>query len=273
LTVDLVTPENRIPVASVDNIEIVGRPARVYRPEGDAPKPTLLYFHGGGFVVGDLDTHDQVCRRFAVGAGAVVVSFDYRLAPEARFPAAVEDCLMATKWVAGQLAVFGGSDTLAVGGDSAGANLAAVVAQQRPQLIDAQVLIYPVTDPSGSYPSREENGTGYFLETATMEWFHHHYVPDDAALGDVWHSPLRADPVTIAATAPAVIFTAEFDPLRDEGEAYAAALSNADVEVELVRYDGMIHGFMDMGLASPAAAAAVEDVIARTKTLLDRQEI
>jgi acetyl esterase/lipase len=261
MTVDLVKPEDVVPVGSVAELTVAGRPARRYRPETGTER-TLVYFHGGGFVIGDLDTHDQTCRRLCRDAGVVVVSVDYRLAPEHAYPAAVEDALAAVRWAAEDT---GGP--VAVGGDSAGANLAAVGAQLLPELVDAQVLAYPPVDPFGDYPSRTENATGYFLDRPTMEWFFAHYVSGSADLreDDVRLSPLHGD---LAGVAPALVATAELDPLRDEGEAYAAKLADAGVAVDLVRYDGMIHGFLDMGSFSAAAAAAVDDLVARARRLL-----
>ena len=261
MSVDMVKPEDVVPVGSVEEVDVAGRPGRLYRPAGDAG-PVLVYFHGGGFVIGDLDTHDQSCRRICRGAQVSVLSVDYRLAPEHPFPAGIEDALSAVRWAVDHLGV----DRVAVGGDSAGANLATVCAQELRELVSAQLLIYPTVDPYGDYPSRAENATGYFLDQPTMEWFFEQYVgseppPED----DVRLSPLRGE---LAGLAPALVVTAEFDPLRDEGEGYAAALAAAGVPVDTFRYDAMIHGFLDMGPFSPAAAAAVDDLVARTRTLL-----
>ncbi|GCD90688.1 alpha/beta hydrolase [Nocardioides sp. LS1] len=264
MTVDTVS--SPVPVGSVSSLSVAGLPARVYRPEGTGELPTLVYLHGGGFVIGDLDTHDQLCRRLCAGADVVVLSVDYRLAPEHPFPAAVDDALAAVDWAAAHLGELGGSSVLAVGGDSAGGNLAAVVAQARRDVVSSQVLIYPAVDAFGDYSSRVENAEGYFLEAATMEWFFGHYAGTaEVAADDVRHSPLLGD---LSGVAPAVVVTAEFDPLRDEGEAYADALSESGVRVSRTRYDGMIHGFVDMVAYSPAAAAAVDDLVARTRVLL-----
>ncbi|MDE0778045.1 MAG: alpha/beta hydrolase [Nocardioides sp.] len=275
MTIDLVTDETRVPVGSVEDLEVAGRPARLYRPEGDGPFPTLVYVHGGGFVIGDLDTHDQTCRSLCSGAETVVLSLDYRLAPEAAFPAAVEDTLAAVTWAADHLADLGGNDVLAVGGDSAGGNLSAVAAQALRDRVSAQVLIYPATHMTGDYPSRTENAEGYFLDMATMLWFSSHYLGTDGTepegsateldLDDIRHSPLLGD---LAGLPPAIVVTAEYDPLRDEGEAFADALEKAGIAVDRTRYDGLVHGFIDMGPMSPAAADALADVVARTKRLL-----
>ncbi|MEP7089511.1 MAG: alpha/beta hydrolase [Nocardioidaceae bacterium] len=252
------TPEHVVPVRSVEDTSVTGAdgdlPARIYRPELTGTLPTVVLFHGGGWVIGDLETHDNTARSIARDARAVVVSVAYRLAPEAPFPAAVEDALAATRWAKRHLAQLGGNDALAVAGDSAGGNLAAVVAQVMRTELAAQLLIYPATDMAGDYPSRTENGTGYFLETATMEWFFAQYAGHVTDL-DARLSPLHA--TNLAGLPPAVVVTAEYDPLRDEGEAYAAAMKAAGVRVEARRFDGMIHGFFDMGPASSAARKAV----------------
>lgn len=265
LTVAGRQPEQVVQVRSVEDITIPGPAgdlrARVYRPEQDGPVPTVMLFHGGGWVIGDLDTHDNTARSICRDCSSVVVSVDYRLAPEAPFPAAVEDAVAATRWVGERLDDFGGDPRLAVAGDSAGGNLSAVVAQQ---LRDAggpalagQLLIYPATDLTGDYPSREENAEGYFLDLPTMMWFMQHYAADAAAHEDPRLSPMRHG--DFSGLPPAVVVTAEYDPLRDEGEAYGAALSAAGVPVEVRRFDGMIHGFFDMGVYSPAAQAAIDE--------------
>jgi acetyl esterase len=265
MTVDLVTPDTQVPVGSVEELSVAGRPARLYRPDADGPVPTLVFLHGGGFVIGDLDTHDQTCRRICSGAETAVLAVDYRLAPEAPYPAAVEDALAAVAWAAEHRSDLGGGDVLAVGGDSAGGNLSAVAAQVHRDVVDAQVLIYPATHMAGDYASRVENAEGYFLDMATMLWFVGHYLGDGPDLDDLQHSPMLGD---LAGAPRALVVTAEYDPLRDEGEAYAAALAAAGVPVDTARYDGLVHGFVDMGLMSPAAAAAVDDTVARIRALL-----
>ena len=258
-------PEQVVPVASVEEVAIPGPAgdigARVYRPETAGPAPTVVLFHGGGFVIGDLDTHDNMARTICRDCSAVVVSVDYRLAPEAQFPAAVEDAVAATRWAASRLEELGGDERLAVAGDSAGGNLAAVVAQQLRDsggpALAGQLLVYPATDVTGDYPSRIENAEGYFLDLPTMVWFIQHYAADAAVHQDPRLSPLRH--TDLSGLPPAVVVTAEYDPLRDEGEAYARALSEAGVPAEVRRFDGMIHGFFDMGAYSPAAQAAIEE--------------
>jgi acetyl esterase len=261
LAVDFRKPEHVVPVGSVEDTSVAGAAgdlhARVYRPAGAGPFPTVALFHGGGFVIGDLDTHDNMARAICRDVEAVVVSVDYRLAPEDPFPAAVEDCIAATRDLQARLDEFGGDGRIAVAGDSAGGNLAAVVAQHVPGVV-AQFLIYPATDGGGEHASRAENATGYFLDLPTMLWFAGHYAPEGDET-DPRLSPLRAE--SLAGLPPAVVVTAEYDPLRDEGEAYAAALAEADVPVVTRRYDGLIHGFMDMGSFSTAAQAAIDDAI------------
>lgn len=269
MTVDAIQPADRVPVGLVADLTVAGRPARTYRPGGPGPWPTLVFLHGGGYVIGDLETHDQTCRRICRDAETFVLSLDYRLAPEHAFPAGLDDSLAAVQWAAEHLADLGGGDVLAVGGDSAGGNLAAVIAQTLPDVVSAQVLIYPATDASGDHDSRAANAEGYFLELATMEWFFTHYTAEssDVDVADPRLSPLLGD---VTGVAPALVVTAQFDPLRDEGEAYAAKLADAGVPVDRVRYDGLVHGFLDMGIFSPAAAGAVDDVVARIRTLLHR---
>jgi acetyl esterase len=256
-----------VPVASAVDRRIAGPagdiPLRVYTPHGTAPFPLLVYFHGGGWVLGSLDTHDGICRSLAAGAGCVVVSVDYRLAPEHRYPAAAEDCYAAAQWCAAHAAELGADAArLAVGGDSAGGNLSAVVAQMArdrggPRII-FQLLIYPATDAACDAASHRQNGEGYLLTAADMDWFWGHYLGDVAARrGEPYASPLRA--TNLAGLPPALIITAEFDPLRDEGEAYGEALERAGVAAKVSRYDGMIHGFFGMGMMIDQANTAVQE--------------
>ena len=275
LTAGARAPEQVVPVGAVEDRTVPGAEAelraRVYRPEGAGPFPTVVFFHVGGWVTGDLETHDNQARSVARHGRAVVVSVDYRLAPEHPFPAAVDDAVAAARWAAAHLGELGGDDRLAVAGDSAGGNLAAVVAQQLHAdgtPVTAQFLIYPAVDSAGDYPSRVENAKGYFLEQPTMDWFYGHYAGgfDDAA--DPRLSPLRA--ADLSGLAPALVVTAEFDPLRDECEAYAEALRAAGVPVQQQRYDGLIHGFFDMGPISAAAQAAIDESCTRFGELLHR---
>ena len=269
LTVDYRRPEDVVPVGSTEDATVPGAAgdlrARVYRPQESGPLPTVVLLHGGGWVIGDLDTHDNMARAIAKDCRAVVVSVAYRLAPEAPYPAAVDDALAATRWVAENLEELGGNEVLGVAGDSAGGNLAAVVAQELRDRVAAQLLVYPATDVAGDYASRTENGTGYFLEMPTMMWFHEQYAAHveepDARL-----SPLLVD--DLAGLPPAVVVTAELDPLRDEGEAYADKLRDAGVPVSYQRFDSLIHGFFDMASVSSAARSAVTETCALFTPLL-----
>jgi acetyl esterase len=244
-----------IGMARVEDLKITlpGRDlaARLYMPEGAGEAPGLtVYFHGGGWVIGTLETHDSTCRALARASNAAVLSVAYRLAPEHRYPAAVHDCYDATVWAvanAARLGINGGK--IAVAGDSAGGNLAAAVAimardANEPKL-SHQLLIYPVTDADFDRPSYAANGGGdYFLSTAGMKWFWDHYLgatePADAPLGAVLGQTDHAN------LAPATVITAQYDPLRDEGDAYAAKLAAAGVEVDAACAPGMIHGFFGM---------------------------
>ena len=274
LTVDSRTADSLPEVDAVEHLTVPGgdgpRPARVYRPAVPGPLPTIVLLHGGGFVIGDLDTHDLTARTLANDCAAVVVSVDYRLAPEDPFPAGLEDAIAATRWAAAHLSSLGGDSRLAVAGDSAGGNLSAVVAQaMRDEGISlaGQLLLYPVTDGRGSYPSQVDNASGYFLDVDTMIWFDQQYV---GHLPDVDPTDPRLAPLhgNLAGLPPAVVVVAEFDPLRDDGLAYAAALSAAGVPVEVRTFDGMIHGFADMGRHSPGAQAALDETTALFRKVL-----
>ncbi|MFI5394205.1 MAG: alpha/beta hydrolase [Candidatus Binatia bacterium] len=257
------------PVGSVDNLAVPGPGGeiglRVYTPEQDGPLPMLVYFHGGGWVLGDLESHDGVCRALTNAVNCIVVSVDYRLAPEHKFPAAAEDAYAAARWVAENAASLGGDPKrIAVGGDSAGGNLAAVAAlmarDRGGPLLTYQLLIYPATDASYATASCRENGNGYLLTVDMMRWFQNHYLRSDADRDDPYAAPLRAG--DLRGLPPALVITAEFDPLRDEGEAYAARLRAAGVLADLKRYDGMIHGFFVMGAVLDQARAAMGEVAA-----------
>jgi acetyl esterase len=220
---------------------------RIYRPVGQGPFPLLAFFHGSGFVLCSLDTHDGMCRNLCAGAGCVVVSVDYRLAPEHKFPAGLDDCVFATRWIPEHAAELEGDvGRLAVAGDSAGGNLAAAAAlrirDEGGPRICGQLLIYPVTDyHTPGTPSYSENADGYGLTRDTMVWFWDHYLSDASEAADPYASPLRAR--DLSHLPPALIVTAEYDPLRDEGEYYAAKLRAAGTEVVTSRWDGMNHGF------------------------------
>ena len=238
-------------------------PVRLYRPIGVADTqllPVLVYFHGGGWTIGDLDTHDTLCRELANGAGCAVVAVDYRMGPEHRFPAAVDDCLAATKWVHQHAAELHLDATrLAVGGDSAGGNLAAVVAiaaRDSGELpIAYQLLIYPATDQHRSAPSHAENGQGYLLTNDTMAYFTGHYIADAAHYADWRASPLLHP--DLSRLPPALVLTAGFDPLRDEGRAYAEKLTAAGNLASYVCFNRQIHGFIVMGKVLDEANTAV----------------
>ncbi|MGI8552278.1 MAG: alpha/beta hydrolase [Dehalococcoidia bacterium] len=224
-------------------------PVRIYTPEGTGPFPVLVYFHGGGWVIGSIETHDAAVRALAKAAGCIAVSVDYRLAPEHKFPTAAEDGYAATRWVAENAASFGGDPArIAVAGDSAGGNLSAVVAlmardRRGPHLV-YQALIYPVTDHSYETASYRENAEGYLLTKSSMVWFWDHYLNNEADGRNPYASPLQA--TDLHSLPPALVVTAEFDPLRDEGEAYARRLHEAGVPVIQRRYDGLIHGSFQM---------------------------
>jgi acetyl esterase len=265
------------PHAHVEDIEVDGAagplPARLYRPLGASPDaPCLVYFHGGGWVLGSLESHDAPCRAFAEGAGCVVVSVDYRLAPEHPFPAAVDDATAAFRAIAKDPSRFGiDPSRIAVGGDSAGGNLAAVVCLDTRE--DAvrpcfQLLIYPGTDMTMSFPSIQSLGRGFFLERATMDWFLNHYVPGSAVRATPRASPLFAP--SHAKLPPAFVVTAGFDPLRDEGRAYAKKLADAGVPCEERCYGSLFHGFLHTWGVLRAARAPLEDMITQLRQAFAR---
>ncbi len=235
---------------------------RIYTPLGDGPLPLLVFFHGSGFVVCSLDTHDVLCRNLCAGAACVVASIDYRLAPEHKFPAAPEDCLLATRWAGASAASLGADPArIAVGGDSAGGNLAAVTAlrvrDEGGPALCAQLLIYPVTEYwDAGMPSYTENAEGYGLTRDGMKWFWDHYLAALEDARDPRAAPLRAP--DLRGLPPALVITAEYDPLRDEAERYAARLREAGVATELVRYAGMNHGFFFWPGVVDVAGTALE---------------
>lgn len=246
--------------------------ARLYRPQSDGPLPLMVYYHGGGWVLGDLETHDGFCRTLAVETPCVVLSVDYRLAPEDPYPAAPEDCYAALLWAAEHVVELGGrADQILVGGDSAGGNLAAVTAllarDRGGPTLAGQLLLYPVTDmahvETESYRSFAE---GYFLTRDSMLWFRDHYLPNPADWTQPEASPLLAS--DLAGLPPAIVITAGFDPLRDEGNDYAARLTAAQVSVRHTCYDNLIHGFYIMMGRIPAARRAMSDTIGHLQALL-----
>jgi acetyl esterase len=256
------------PVAEVRDRRLDGVPVRIFRPEGEGPLPVVAYLHGGGWMMGTLDSYDSLLRALANASGAIVAGIDYRLSPEHRFPAALDDVLAAIRRLAadaGELDGDGGR--LAVAGDSAGGNLAAVVARRlRGELpLRAQVLVYPVIDAAFDTPSYREYGDGHGLSAASMQRFWRLYL-DGADPRHPDASPLRAE--DLAGLPPASVLTAEEDVLRDEGEAYADALRAAGVPTELVRWPGTIHGFFRWLAVAPAAREAVATVGARLREAL-----
>jgi acetyl esterase len=270
-------------VGSADDIKVKGAvgplAARVYRVSHEK-SPTVVFFHGGGWVAGDLETHDRQARLLAIETGAVVVSVDYRRPPETRFPGAFEDSFAAVRDVFARIAEFGGdSARVGVAGDSAGGNLAATVAiacRDAGITIAAQLLVYPVTDVAGNFadaqenarfPSRAENAEGYFLSRAVMQWFAGHYL-GNVEHGSDWRvSPLRAK--SLAGLAPAIVCTAWFDPLRDEGKAYSDALQAAGVATKYHPGAGLIHGYFGLGDASETARREAQRARADFKALLE----
>ncbi len=254
-------------VALVRDLQAAGPagpiPLRLYRPLGspaDASLPVLVYYHGGGWVIGDLDTHDSLCRALSNEAGCAVVAVDYRLSPEHRFPAAVNDAIAATRWVHANAAELKlDASRLAVGGDSAGGNLAAVVsiaARDSGDLpIRFQLLIYPATDQHRTAPSHTTNGEGYLLTRDTMDYFSGHYIADRSHYADWQSSPLLH--TDLSKLPPALVLTAGYDPLRDEGAAYAEALTAGGNRASYVCFERQIHGFITMGKVLDEANTAV----------------
>ena len=246
----------------VDHVaKLPGRdlPVRIYRPP-DAEGATLVYFHGGGWVLGSVETHDAYCRSLAHAAGINVASVDYRLAPEHRFPAAADDAIDVTRWVRNSSQDLQlDASRIGVGGDSAGGNLAAVVAQtlrEDDPPLACQLLIYPIVDCDTETSSYVENAEGYQLTRDTMIWFWEEYVPEASQRTDIKASPLRNR--DLRGLPPALVVTAEYDPLRDEGEVYARRLADSGNDVELKRYDGMIHGFVRRQQQLKAARRSLE---------------
>ncbi len=247
-------------------------PVRIYTPEGAGPHPVTVFFHGGGWVIGSIATHDPMCRQLAQGSSSVVVSVEYRLAPEHKFPTATEDCYAAVKWVAEHAGEIGANaGHMAVAGDSAGGNLAAalcLMARDRGgPAIAHQTLICPVTNYSFDTASYLDNGVGYFLSMEGMRWFWGHYLRDENDGRNPYASPMAAE--SVRGLPPALVITAEFDPLRDEGAAYAKRLESDGVAVTYHCYDGMIHDFPTMTNLLEAGRAAVAEVCAAHRAAFD----
>ena len=260
---DLAGPEQ--PVHTVVNRSVPGPagpvPVRVYTPVAGGGLPGLVYFHGGGFTIGDLEMCDRPCRQLANLSGYVVVSVDYSLAPEHKFPAAVDEAYAVTRYVAEHADEFGvDADRVAVGGDSAGANLATVTAlksrEKGTPRLTFQLLVYPLVDFDDASPSMREFGAGHFLTTELMNYFANHYLNTPADSRSPYASPMLAD---LTGLPPAFVITAECDPLRDQGEAYAHKLRQAGVRVRLKRYDGMIHPFFNLSGIIDEGKAAIAD--------------
>jgi acetyl esterase len=263
------------PVYEVTNLKIPGPggalPLRLYRPAGRRPLPALLYFFGGGWVLGTIDTADGVCRSLANSCGALVVVVGYRLAPEHRFPAAIDDCYAAVRWVAEHAAGIGADPArLAVGGDSAGGNLAAGVALRAradgPPLV-GQLLVYPNTDQLADDPSMRAADDRFLFNRHSVAWYRQYYLTNPGDAAHPLASPLRAR--SLAGLPPALVITAEYDPLRDQGEAYAGRLADEGVQVQLSRYPGMAHGFFTMAGTVDASRAAIAQAAATLRAWFD----
>jgi acetyl esterase len=263
------------PVHEVASLTIPGPggelPLRLYRPTSERPLPTLLYFFGGGWVLGTIDTADGVSRSLATTSGALVIVVGYRLAPEHPFPAAIEDCHAAVHWVAEHADDIGAdANRLAVGGDSAGGNLAAAVALRSrtdgPALV-GQLLVYPNTDQLADDQSMRAADDPFLFNRHSVAWYRSHYLANSQDAANPLASPLRAE--SLAGLPPALVITAEYDPLRDQGEAYARRLAAEGVDVELHRYPGMAHGFFTMAGAVDASRAAIAQAGSRLREWFD----
>ena len=261
---DARTMPSNLPIFETKNIDAGGVPARLYKPNNNTNLPLLVYYHGGGWVLGNVDSHDGICRALAMQSECAVLSVEYRLAPEFPFPIPLTDSVTATKWAYDNAASIGcDASRIALGGDSAGANFAAIIANMHVIPCVYQLLIYPVTDCQLGHPSHQENKDGPFLTHAGMKWFVKHYLSGSQGTPtDPRVSPLLDTDEVLAAAPPAFVITAEFDPLRDEGEAYAKRLASLGVAVSHVRWSSQFHGFvslaefLDDGKAALAASAA-----------------
>jgi acetyl esterase len=263
------------PVCEVADLQIPGPggqlPLRLYRPAHERPLPALVYFFGGGWVLGTIDTADGVCRSLANSSGALVVVVGYRLAPEHPFPAAIDDCYATVRWVAGHADEIGADPArLAVGGDSAGGNLAAAVAlRARPDgpALAGQLLVYPNTDQLADDPSMRAADDPFLFNRHSVQWYRQHYLTNPGDAAHPLASPLRAE--SLAGLPPALVITAEYDPLRDQGEAYARRLADEGVPVELSRYPGMAHGFFTMAGTVDASRAAIAQAASSLRAWFD----
>lgn len=268
-----------LPIGNVRDLEVAGRPARLYVPTGaPASGPLLVFFHGGGFMHGDLESHDAACRFLAEQSGVRLLAVDYRLGPEHRFPAAYDDAVAAYAWAVEHAAEVGGDPArLGVGGDSAGGTLAAGVALEAARQgwpCRVQLLVYPATDGRRRTSSAELFEEGYYLTRAYMDLANASYAAQDADLDDPRYSPARAElspdlaPDLAQRMAPALVFTAGFDPLRDEGEAYARRLADAGVQVELTRFADQIHGFFNIVAIGRSSRRANREVAAALRSAI-----
>jgi len=269
---EMMTAPSTVELHEIREVNADGVAARLYRPNDRKDLGLLVFYHGGGWVLGSMNTHDDVCRKLALAMGHAVLSVDYRLAPEFAFPEPLNDCIVALRWAHANAAQLGIEATrIAVGGDSAGGNLAAVVANLQPVPLKFQMLIYPVTDATRSSQSYKDNGEGYRLTAAGMKWFCDHYVSGSIGTPtDPRVSPLFADATTLASAPPAIVITAEYDPLRDEGEQYAHRLIEAGVACSLTRYYGQVHGFFSMSQYVDDGASAINQAATATRLALER---
>ena len=269
---EIMTAPSAVQLHEIRDLDADGVPARLYRPNDRKDLGLLVFYHGGGWVCGSINTHDDVCRKLAQSMGHAVLSVDYRLAPEFAFPEPLNDCIVALRWAYAHASELGiDASRIAVGGDSAGGNLAAAVANLQPVPLKFQMLIYPVTDATRSSQSYQDNATGYRLTANGMKWFCDHYL--SGSIGsptDPRVSPLFADAVTLASAPPAIVITAEYDPLRDEGEQYAHRLLEAGVACSLTRYYGQIHGFFSMSHFVDDGATAITQAATATRIALER---
>ena len=266
-------PFEEVPTVADHRVPVTGGEitVRVYKPAGMGPHPVLVFYHGGGWVIGDLYTHDGICRSIVNAAGCAVASVDYRLAPEFKYPVPVEDSYAGLLWVVANATRLGlDSARIAVGGDSAGGNLAAVMAllardRRGPRLL-LQILVYPVTNHDFGTASYRENGTGFVLTTDDMRWFWRHYLSREEQGREMTASPIRAK--SLADLPPALVITAGCDPLRDEGDAYAARLRDAGVAVTLTPYPGMFHGFLRMTRILDQSRVLLDEIAGALKKAL-----
>lgn len=269
---EMMTAPSTVELHEIREVNADGVAGRLYRPNDRKDLGLLVFYHGGGWVLGSMNTHDDVCRKLALAMGHAVLSVDYRLAPEFAFPEPLNDCIVALRWAHANAAELGIDATrIAVGGDSAGGNLAAVVANLQPVPLKFQMLIYPVTDATRSSQSYKDNGEGYRLTAAGMKWFCDHYLSGSMGTPtDPRVSPLFADATTLTSAPPAIVITAEYDPLRDEGEQYAHRLIEAGVACSLTRYYGQVHGFFSMSQYVDDGASAITQAATATRIALER---